>query len=125
MFQIGHTHTGKWVPTTRRGVSGKFETRAEAEQARRAAGLESGYEIHESVAGPPLTSQEHYLGLNPEPIDVIEGWGLDFRLGSALAYIARAGRKPGAGNTAADDLRKAVTYLERSIAACEGRRAWK
>jgi hypothetical protein len=63
----------------------------------------------------------HYQRLNPEPINVIEDWGLNFRLGNAVKYISRAGYK-GSG---VDDLRKAVTYIEREIAAQEGRRAWK
>lgn len=72
--------------------------------------------------GPLRPEQPHYSGLTPEPIDVIEGWALDFPLGNALKYIARAGRKSA---DKAGDLRKAVTYLERAIAATEGRRAWK
>ena len=64
----------------------------------------------------------HYT-LTPEPIDAIEGWGLNYNLGSVVAYIARAGKK--AGNSAKDDLAKARTFLSREIAAQEGRRAWE
>ena len=46
-----------------------------------------------------------------EAINVIEAWGLDFSLGNALKYIARAGRK---GDTV-EDLKKAIWYLERKI----------
>jgi hypothetical protein len=58
---------------------------------------------------------DHYGGeSNPyEAINVIEAWGADFHLGNALKYICRAGRKD--GNTAKDDLHKAVWYLERKI----------
>ena len=55
----------------------------------------------------------HYKDLKPEPIDVIEGWGLDYHLGSALKYIARAGNKE--GNPRDQDLRKAVWFLQRYI----------
>lgn len=119
-----------------------------------------------------VTSQPHY-DLTPEPIDVIEGWNLNYRLGNAIKYVARAGRKPLADAQgslqcgrdtqdgspdvanpanypqghlrpgsrscaqtggavggvdaagAARDLRKAISYLERELAALEGRRAWK
>lgn len=53
----------------------------------------------------------HYTDLNPEPIAVIEAWGLGFCLGSALKYLARSGRKPGAD--AATDLLKAAYYITR------------
>lgn len=56
---------------------------------------------------------EHYGGLSPMPIDVIEAWGLGYGLGAALKYIARCGRKPGVG--AVEDLSKAVWFLQREI----------
>ena len=41
-----------------------------------------------------VKSPEHYTaGRKYEPKDVIRDWGLNFNLGSALKYIARAGRK--------------------------------
>jgi hypothetical protein len=46
-----------------------------------------------------------------EPIKVIERWGLGFKAGSAIKYIARAGRK--AGESAVEDLQKARWYLQR------------
>lgn len=36
---------------------------------------------------------EHYCFSKFEPKDVIREWGLNFNLGSAVKYIARAGRK--------------------------------
>ena len=72
---------------------------------------------------PEKPDAPHYASLTPEPIDVIDAWGLGFHLGNAIKYIARVGRKDGA--TAASDLRKAVTYIERHAASLEGRRAWK
>ncbi len=54
----------------------------------------------------------HYALLQPEPIDVIEGWGLGFHLGNAVKYIARAGRKT---ESPIEDLKKARFYLDREI----------
>lgn len=52
---------------------------------------------------------DYYSPDTVEVIDVIQAWHLDFALGSALKYIARAGRKPGASKE--DDLKKAIWYL--------------
>lgn len=55
----------------------------------------------------------HYGGEdNPyEAIKVIEAWDLNFRVGSAVKYIARAGRKPSARELG--DIEKAIWYLRR------------
>lgn len=54
----------------------------------------------------------HYGGDNTyEAIKVIEAWGLNFRLGNCVKYIARAGKK---GNRLLD-LQKALWYLQREI----------
>ena len=46
-------------------------------------------------------------------IDVIEAWNLDFSLGNAVKYIARAGKKdPGKRK---QDLEKAIWYIERTV----------
>lgn len=59
-----------------------------------------------------ISNPSHYVeGRKYEPIDVIEDWDLNFRLGNALKYIARAGRK----GTKEQDLAKAVWYLQREI----------
>lgn len=57
----------------------------------------------------------HYGGAdNPyEAIKVIEAWELDFSLGNAVKYIARAGKKNGASDI--EDLFKARWYLTREI----------
>lgn len=47
-----------------------------------------------------------------EAIKVIDAWGLDFSLGSALKYIARAGKKT---SDPIEDLQKAKWYIEHSI----------
>jgi len=49
-----------------------------------------------------------------EVIDVIEDWQLDFCLGNAVKYIARAGHKD--STKTEEDLRKAIWYIERFIA---------
>lgn len=61
------------------------------------------------------TNPSHYRDRKPEPIDVIEGWGLGFHLGNAVKYIARAPYK----GQQLDDLRKAAWYIEREIQRLE------
>ena len=59
-------------------------------------------------------SPSHYHGDRKfEPIDVIEDWALNYRLGCALKYIARNGRKP--GEDPAEGLKKAIWYLSREV----------
>jgi hypothetical protein len=62
----------------------------------------------------PITPA-HYTSLHPEPIEVIEAWGLGFCDGNAVKYIARAGRK----DDRLEDLRKARWYLGRLITELE------
>jgi hypothetical protein len=61
----------------------------------------------EKVNHPP-----HYGGADDpyEAIKVIEAWGLNFHLGSALKYIRRHGEKNGT-----EDLEKALWYLVREV----------
>ena len=60
----------------------------------------------------------HYTeGRKFETIEVIEDWDLGFRLGNALKYISRAGRKD--PSKTVEDLRKAVFYIEREISSLE------
>ncbi len=64
----------------------------------------------------------YYRAGRLEVIDVIEEFGLNFRLGNVTKYVLRAGRK----GDAVEDLRKAAWYLARDIAECErARRAAK
>ena len=56
---------------------------------------------------------EHYKNLSPQPIEVIESWGLDFHLANVLKYISRAGKK--VGESELKDLEKARVYLDRKI----------
>ena len=61
-----------------------------------------------------MINPAHYRGDRKfEPIEVIEDWGLNYRLGNALKYISRNGRKP--GEDPREGLRKAIWYLEREI----------
>jgi hypothetical protein len=52
----------------------------------------------------------HYAELSPEPIDVIEAWGLPFHEATILQYVIRWRKKGGV-----EDLRKARFYIERLI----------
>ena len=53
---------------------------------------------------------EYYKTGGIEAIDVIEDWKLDFCLGNAIKYIARAGKKSDDVKT---DLEKAAWYIKR------------
>lgn len=58
----------------------------------------------------PVTRPAHYA-LSPEPLDVIEAWGLGYHEGNVVKYVTRWRRKNGV-----EDLRKAAEYLRRLIA---------
>lgn len=61
----------------------------------------------ETVNHPP-----HYQSSNGlEVIDIIEAFELNFNFGNAIKYILRAGKK----GDFAEDLKKAVWYLQREI----------
>lgn len=57
---------------------------------------------------------EHYTRKNPEPITVINAWGLNFNLGNVIKYVSRFDAKGGI-----EDLRKAKRYLEFEIERLE------
>ena len=54
---------------------------------------------------------DYYKSGGLEAFDVIDAFDLNFNLGNAFKYIARAGKKV----SKVEDLRKAVTYLNREI----------
>lgn len=54
---------------------------------------------------------DYYKSGGLEAFDVIDAFDLDFNLGNAFKYIAGAGKK----DNKVEDLRKAVTYLNREI----------
>lgn len=65
-----------------------------------------------------MINPDHYKGNRKyEPIAVIEDWGLNYRLGNAVKYLSRNGRKP--GEDPREGLRKAIWYIEREIASLE------
>lgn len=61
---------------------------------------------------------DYYKSGGLEAFDVIDAFDLNFNLGNAFKYIARAGKK----RNKAEDLRKAVTYLNREIEKAEKER---
>lgn len=69
----------------------------------------------EAEALPPAlgdaTNPSHYKQGGLEAIDVIEAFGLNFRLANVCKYILRAGRK----GDRQEDLKKALWYLQREI----------
>lgn len=61
----------------------------------------------------------HYAeGRKYEPKDVIRDWKLNFNLGNAVKYLARAGRK----DDIVQDLKKAQEYIQFEIDAIEEQR---
>lgn len=67
-----------------------------------------------------VKSPKHYTeGRKFEPKDVIRDWGLNFNLGSAVKYLARAGRK----DDVIQDLSKAKEYIDFEIAAIKAERS--
>jgi hypothetical protein len=67
----------------------------------------------QNVKDDPVNHPAHYTFGSIEVIDVIEGLMLPYHLGNAVKYIARAGRKD--KNKIAEDLKKAIWYLNRYI----------
>lgn len=66
-----------------------------------------------------IKNAPHYEdGRKYKPRKVIRDWGLNFNLGSAVKYIARAGRK----DDIIQDLKKAQEYLQFEIEALEEER---
>jgi hypothetical protein len=59
------------------------------------------------------TNPDHYRRGAIEPWDFIASQGMDFLLGNAVKYITRAGHKP--GESAKDDLEKAIVYLQKKL----------
>ena len=66
---------------------------------------------------PEITTPAHYPSGTYEPVKVIRAWDLNFNLGNVVKYVSRHGKKD--GNTAIDDLRKALDYLQKEIAHLE------
>ena len=64
-------------------------------------------------ADDPVNHPAHYTAGSIEVIDFLEAWNFPFHLANAIKYICRAGRKD--KNKTAEDLRKAIWYIERYI----------
>lgn len=66
-------------------------------------------------SGPPdsINHPAHYNQGCIQPIEVIEDWELNYRLGSVIKYICRAGKKN--PDTYLEDLKKAQWFLQREI----------
>lgn len=58
-----------------------------------------------------INSPAHYQAGGFEVIDIIEAFGLNYRLGNVVKYVLRAGKK----GDALSCLKKARWYLEREI----------
>lgn len=71
-------------------------------------GIENWHEEEHRQAAP---HSQHYQAVKPEPIEVIEGWKLNFNLGQVIKYIGRHQHK----GSAKADLQKALWYLEREV----------
>jgi hypothetical protein len=75
-----------------------------------------GQEDAVTDANDPVNAPVHYRGEGMEAIDVIEAFDLGFRLGNAVKYILRAGKK----GDALVCLKKARWYLDREIVKRKG-----
>ena len=62
--------------------------------------------------GDNVDHPSHYNTGKIEVIDVIEDWNLNFNMGNAVKYVARADHK----GKPLEDLNKAKWYIEREIA---------
>ena len=72
--------------------------------------------VNEYDPGQPREAVHHPAHYNSgtiEVIDAIEDWELGFHLGNAVKYIARARRKE--RSLYAEDLKKAIWYLQRAL----------
>ena len=73
-----------------------------------------GHAIQSSEKKEAINHPNHYLkDSGYEVIAVIEAWKLNFSLGNAIKYIARAGRKN--PEKKKEDLKKALWYISREI----------
>ena len=65
-----------------------------------------------------VNNSPHYTDGGIETIDFIEAKKLPYHLGNAVKYISRAGKKE--PEKTAEDLKKAVWYINRYISKLEG-----
>ncbi len=63
------------------------------------------------IKNDPINPNHYKTNSGLEVIDVIEAFKLGFKLGNAIKYILRAGKK----GSRVEDLKKAIWYIEREI----------
>ena len=68
---------------------------------------EMGLALKNNTDYDVVKKPEHYNWSKIQPKDVIRAWGLNFNLGSAVKYIARAGHK----DDIVQDLSKAIQFI--------------
>ena len=78
----------------------------------------SDFTHHSNKSTDLVKHPAHYCYSDYEPKDVIRAWGLNFNLGSAVKYIARAGKK----DDILQELNKAKQFIEFEIEAIEKER---
>lgn len=76
-----------------------------------------GFLLERNMEHDNVNHPAHYTDGNIETIDFIEDKKLGYHLGNAVKYISRAGKKD--PEKTAEDLRKAVWYLNRYIEKLE------
>lgn len=74
---------------------------------------ENSNRVYDSVGNDPVNNPAHYTDGKIETIEFIEDKKLGFCLGNAVKYISRAGKKD--PTKEAEDLRKAIWYIQRRI----------
>lgn len=95
-------------------IQAVFQAAKQVDSAERSVAkkdfVEVTYPLPDPVNHPP-----HYKSGGIETIDFIEAKDLNYRMGNAVKYVSRAGKKEGADPI--EDLEKAVWHLQREIAA--------
>lgn len=66
----------------------------------------------------PVDHPAHYTDGGIETVDFIEAKRLNWHRGNAIKYISRAGKK-GPPEQEAEDIRKAIWYLQRDLQRME------
>jgi len=108
----------KYIRTVRRKGAQKLQV--ERNHDPKVVKAEKGYikRVEALYKKPDLVNHPpHYRDGGIEVIDFIEAKDLNFRLGNAIKYISRAGKK---NSDPVQDLEKAVWYLQREIDARKG-----
>lgn len=62
------------------------------------------------TTSPDAVNPYHYTRLNPQPVDLINAWNLDYLEGTVIKYLSRWRYKNGV-----EDLQKAKRFLEMLI----------